>query len=186
MIINIRKADEFFYNNQPIKKLQDKQMPSLEREIHILFYKGGAGNGDRTRLTSLGSWDFTTKLCPQLSWKRLLSKSLCINYSTKKPFWQVLFHQNKKPASQRAFLLRATIPGPPAGSAHSFGQAKSPLIRPLPRTTFSYLIYMVVFASRDKSTISFSKNKRTTTTVKPKPATPLLFMLQLYIIHNCL
>ena len=51
MIINIRKADDFF-----IKKLQDKQMPSLEREIHILFYKGGAGNGDRTRLTSLGSW----------------------------------------------------------------------------------------------------------------------------------
>ena len=112
MIIDIRKADEFFYNNQPIKKLQDKQMPSLEREIHILFYKGGAGNGDRTRLTSLGSWDFTTKLCPQLSWKGLLSKSLCINYSTKKPFWQVLFHQNKKPASQRAFLLRATVPAP--------------------------------------------------------------------------
>ena len=135
---------------------------------------------------SLGSYCSTTELYPQFWWKEQPSKSSCINYSIKRAFLQVLFHQNKKPASQRAFLLRATIPGPPAGSAHAFGQAKSPLIWPLPRTTFSYLIYMVVFASRDKSTISFSKNKRTTTTVKPKPATPLLFMLQLYIIHNCL
>ena len=167
--------------HQKAKKLQGKQMPSLKR------------NNDMERVTrlelathSLGSYCSTTELYPQFWWKEQPSKSSCINYSIKRAFLQVLFHQNKKPASQRAFLLRATIPGPPAGSAHAFGQAKSPLIRPLPRTTFSYLIYMVVFASRDKSTISFSKNKRTTTTVKPKPATPLLFILQLYIIHNCL
>ena len=88
---------------------------------------------------SLGSYCSTTELYPHFWWKEQPSKSSCINYSIKRAFLQVLFHQNKKPASQRAFLLRATIPGPPAGSAHAFGQAKSPLIWPLPRTTFSSL-----------------------------------------------
>jgi hypothetical protein len=34
--------------------------------LHVIsvLRRHGAGNGDRTRLTSLGSWDITTMLCP--------------------------------------------------------------------------------------------------------------------------
>ena len=121
-------------------------MPSLERNNRMERV---------TRLElathSLGSYCSTTELYPQFWWKEQPSKSSCINYSIKRAFLQVLFHQNKKPASQRAFLLRATIPGPPAGSAHAFGQAKSPLIWPLPRTTF--FVSTVAASSRDASTI---------------------------------
>ena len=57
-------------------------MPSLEREIHILFYKGGAGNGDRTRLTSLGSWCPTDRRILHLRDNRYrMNAPLCLRKS---------------------------------------------------------------------------------------------------------